>query len=672
MCICLQHVQNPVPSVGNYFLAASSVPGDRLLGTAIYVHNQITYDTITVNADILQISAIVLCLPDNKKLTICNLYNQPSESYDLGQIPNILNQFQQPLLIVGDFNAHHPLWDSNVTQSDIPGDQIESLIENHNYCCLNEENSSTYASRSHGTMSSIDLSICSSNIVDQFTWIVLDDLYTSDHFPIVLEYLQDHPTPTIPKFNLEKADWDRFDNLTKQIDQFNDRKDHNETNTYFTEFVINAAKESIPMCKNIPHKRTVPWWNDELSDLVKEKHFLGRQLDKLKRRLRYFLRNEFSLFRAVSLSIEIDCLKPQLNRVSALFRKKVIENRRNSWNTYITNLSDNTNQKQLWHRFRKVNGSHIRTPRSPLSHNGLRIHSRQDISNIIGRHLESVGNSLNLDEHFRRKKANAEKVILNFETRQELTYNSLFTAVELEAALSSCENSAPGKDMVSFELLKHINIRAKVYLLTFYNHLWKRGLFPKAWRHAIVIPIAKPGKDPSQVTNYRPISLTSCLCKLMEKMVNCRLMWYVERNNMLSSSQSGVRKNRSTLDSLASLESEIKSGFKKKEVTVAVFFDIHKAFDTTWRYSILKTLHDNHMRGELPIFIKNFLTERTFQTRIDATYSDSFDLIEGVPQGSVLSGTLFVLAIDGIIKVLPKSVKNSLFELIPHTQIHSI
>ena len=661
MCICLQHVQNPVPSVGNYFLAATSVPGERLLGTAIYVHNQITYDTITVNADILQISAVALSLPDNKKLTICNVYNQPSENYDLGQFPNIVNQLQQPLLIVGDFNAHHPIWDSNVTQSDLAGDQIESLIENHSYCCLNEENSPTYASKTHGTMSSIDLALCSPNVVDQFDWIVLDDLYTSDHFPIIIEYIQDHPTPSIPKFNFEKADWNKFDNLTMHIDPFNEQKDHNESNTYFTEFVINAAKASIPMCKNNPRKRTVPWWNEELSDLVKKKHFLSRHLDKLNRRLKYFLQNKFSLFRVVSLSIEIDCLKPQLNRVSAIFRKKVIENRRNSWNTYITNLSDNTNQKQLWHRFRKVNGSHIRTPRSPLLHNGIRIHSRQDISNIIGRHLESVGNSLNLEEHFRHKKANAEKIILNFETSQELTYNSVFTTVEIEAALLNCENSAPGKDMVSFELLKHLNIRAKMYLLSFYNHLWKRGLFPKAWRHAIVIPIAKPGKDPSHVTNYRPISLTSCLCKLMEKMVNSRLMWYIEKNNMLSPSQSGVRKKRSTLDCLASLESEIKSGFKKKEITVAVFFDIHKAFDTTWRYSILKTLHDNHMRGELPIFIKNFLTERTFQTRVDATYSDSFDLIEGVPQGSVLSGTLFVLAINGIVKVLPKGVKNSLF-----------
>ena len=163
--------------------------------------------------------------------------------------------------------------------------------------------------------------------------------------------------------------------------------------------------------------------------------------------------------------------------------------------------------------------------------------------------------------------------------------------------------------------------KAKNYLLQFYNLLWKKGLFPKAWGHAIVIPIVKPGKDPRFPNNYRPISLTSCICKLMEKMVNARLMWYIEENNILTSTQSGARKNRSTLDSLTSLENQIKEGFLLKKITVAVFFDIEKAYDTTWRYSILRSLHNSKLRGALPTFIKNFLKDRTFQIRIETTYS---------------------------------------------------
>ena len=156
----------------------------------------------------------------------------------------------------------------------------------------------------------------------------------------------------------------------------------------------------------------------------------------------------------------------------------------------------------MWNKYRKISGKCARPPRSPVLHNGRRIHDLKDISNIIGNHLESVGNSLNLDEHFNSRKKNHEKVILNFETSQQLIYNTLFTMEELEIALKSCKHSAPGEDNISFELIMHLNIITKEYLLTYYNFLWKKGLFPKAWKHAIVIPIPKP----SLVTNYRPIS----------------------------------------------------------------------------------------------------------------------------------------------------------------------
>ena len=173
-------------------------------------------------------------------------------------------------------------------------------------------------------------------------------------------------------------------------------------------------------------------------------------------------------------------------------------------------------------------------------------------------------------------------------------------------------------------MIKNLAPLAKTYLLQFYNHLWVNQIFPKVWKHAVVIPISKPGKDPSNPNNYRPISLTSCLCKLMEKMVNNRLNWVLRKNKVLSPTQCGSQAERSTLDSLSHLENHIRRGFERKQITVAIFFDIQKAYDTTWRYLILKSLHHNGFRGHLPIFIKNFLNERTFQTRIENVYSDTF------------------------------------------------
>ena len=123
------------------------------------------------------------------------------------------------------------------------------------------------------------------------------------------------------------------------------------------------------------------------------------------------------------------------------------------------------------------------------------------------------------------------------------------------------------------------------------------------WRLATVIPIPKPGKDHAEPTNYRPIALTSCLCKTLERMINKRLIWYLESNNLLSRYQSGFRAGRSTNDNLVKLETFIRDAFVKKEHVVAVFFDLEKAYDTTWRYGIMKDIHKLGLRGRLPTFI---------------------------------------------------------------------
>ena len=107
-CICIQHMNTPVQNIGIYILAVSSLPNYSSLGTAIYVHKKVTCDKIHNSKSLLQVSALRLHLPGNK-ITICNLYNQPNQNYDLKQLPSLLSKLQQPLLIVVDFNAHHPL-----------------------------------------------------------------------------------------------------------------------------------------------------------------------------------------------------------------------------------------------------------------------------------------------------------------------------------------------------------------------------------------------------------------------------------------------------------------------------------------------------------------------------------------------------------------------------------
>ena len=146
----------------------------------------------------------------------------------------------------------------------------------------------------------------------------------------------------------------------------------------------------------------------------------------------------------------------------------------------------------------------------------------------------------------------------------------------------------------------------------------------KKWLFATIIPILKPGKDPNEADSYRPIALTNCLCKVMERMVNNRLLHVLEKRNMICPYQSGFRKKRCTYDNLTRLEHDIQRGIGNKSAVLAVFLDIKKAYDMSWRRGILQKLYDMDFRGELPMFIADLLSERTFRVRVGSEYSDIF------------------------------------------------
>ena len=142
---------------------------------------------------------------------------------------------------------------------------------------------------------------------------------------------------------------------------------------------------------------------------------------------------------------------------------------------------------------------------------------------------------------------------------------------------------APGKDGISNEIIRHLGSVAKQKLLDIYNHSWNTGTFATSWKEAIIIPILKKGKDRHSKTSYRPISLLSCLGKTMERMMNRRIQHHLEKNGLLSPSQSGFRKNTNPEDQARLHTQDIENGFQLKMKTLAVFVDLTKAFDTVWK-----------------------------------------------------------------------------------------
>ncbi|GFX13931.1 putative RNA-directed DNA polymerase from transposon X-element [Trichonephila clavipes] len=168
-----------------------------------------------------------------------------------------------------------------------------------------------------------------------------------------------------------------------------------------------------------------------------------------------------------------------------------------------------------------------------------------------------------------------------------------------------------------------------------------KQVYPRVKKEAIVLSILKPGKDPKHPLSYRPIALMSCLCKTMEQ-------------------KSGFRKGRCTLDSIISLESKIRNAFVGRHHLVSIFFDIQKAYDRTWRYGILSTLYGYGLRGNLHCFKQNCLAAQKFKVCLGDTLSPSFIQAEGVPQGSILSVTIFICQISPILSQFQPSIQTSL------------
>lgn len=175
--------------------------------------------------------------------------------------------------------------------------------------------------------------------------------------------------------------------------------------------------------------------------------------------------------------------------------------------------------------------------------------------------------------------------------------------------------------------------------------MWVSEFFPSERKSSILIP--RPKKS-STTSDYRPIALSNCDLKIYERMINFRLNWFLEEGNLLSSNQVGFRSGRSTTNAFVSFCGDILECFNKGSHTAAVFFDLEKAYDRVWDVVIIKQLIGWGIDGHTLAFIKFYLESRNVRVRIGDLLSSAEFIENGVPQGGVLSVTLFLVATNGI------------------------
>jgi hypothetical protein len=188
----------------------------------------------------------------------------------------------------------------------------------------------------------------------------------------------------------------------------------------------------------------------------------------------------------------------------------------------------------------------------------------------------------------------------------------------------------------------------KKLILDLLNLSSRTKSLPDAWKIARISMIPKKKANSPNPKDYRPVSVTSCLGKLSERLVLKRLNTFIEENELIIKQQSGFRKHRQTRDNLFHFIQKTIETFERKKKVCAIFFDIQAAFDNVWHKGLLYKMIKMKIPIDLILWLRAFLDNRKFFVNIGNTQSQLYDIKAGVPQGAVLSPLLFSIYINDI------------------------
>ena len=192
-------------------------------------------------------------------------------------------------------------------------------------------------------------------------------------------------------------------------------------------------------------------------------------------------------------------------------------------------------------------------------------------------------------------------------------------------------------------MLWNLSRKALIQLTQLCNHILRLRYFPYAWKSAKVISILKPDKPLSNPGSHRPISLLSAVRKLLERVVAHRVHSFIHQNHILPPEQFGFRKQHSTVSQLTRIADFITHDVNLRKHTGMVLLDTGKAYDTVWLNGLLFKFIPLHLPDYLLFFLKCYLEGRIFTVHLNDSTSTPKSIPSGLPQGAVLSTTLFSL-----------------------------
>ena len=419
---------------------------------------------------------------------------------------------------LGDFNAHHPTWDSLISP-DSPGNDLFRWITSSGLEILNDPASPTLLHHSTGSRSSPDISLAPASLALNCEWRTLPEL-GSDYLPIEIVlplYPVRHPNTRHPKFNYKKARWDVYQScIVEYLSSFDvGAVNIHQAARSFSLFLVEAAKASILFDRlGRPPKA---WWSQEAESAVRERRRARSEAH----------RSEAHRFTYIDAS----------RRASSVISRA----KSATWQATCSYLSPRFDPRAVFRLLNAISGKKNNSQDPSFPGCSSTLYTVNHYASYLRSHLSQATprTSRRAERQFMNelRKASCEDA-----SSLHNSFCSPFSLAELSTAICKLSSSsASGPDQITYPLLKHLPEPAPLLLLSLFNRSWSSHSFPSCWKPTTIIPIHKPGKPSSSSYSFRPISLTFCISKLFERLILSRLTFHLESNHLFSTSQASFR-----------------------------------------------------------------------------------------------------------------------------------